>query len=144
MTDRGVSTVVSYVLVLGIVALLSVGLVVSMAGMLDQHRGDASTSSLEVVGHAIADDLATADRLATAGNETETVEVYSDLPEEVADRSYSIAIEGDEVHLWTHDGEATATVTIRTSTPVEATTVAGGSLRIAYNESDGWLVISGD
>ena len=141
-TDRGVSTVVSYVLVLGIVALLSIGLIVTTTGMLDQQRSETSTSSLEVVGHAIADDLATADRLVAAGNETETVEIYSDLPDAIADRTYSITIEDDELRLWTHDGEATATVTVRTSSSVEETTVGGGSLSIEYNVSEGQLVIS--
>lgn len=141
MDDRGVSTALGYVLVLGIVALLSIGLIVSTTGYLEHQRATSSQSSIEVIGHVMAGDIATVDRLAATGDEPDTITLRSSHPRTVADQTYTIAIEDDEIRLWTHDDDSEVTIALQTNASVEPTTIAGGSIVITYDADEDRLVI---
>lgn len=141
---RAVSTVVSYLMVLGIVTVLTTGLFVSTSGFVEDQRQGAVRSELEVVGNQLAADLAVADRLARAGEGAgegaETVQVTSDLPDRVAGATYEIEIvERDDglyrLVLRSLDADVSVTVLVRTRTPIETGTVDGGDVRISYDGS---------
>lgn len=140
MGDRAVSSVVTYLMVLGIVTVLTTGLFVSMSGFVVTQQEGAIRSELEVVGNQFAADLAAADRLALTAGPAGTVQVTSDLPDRVAGTTYEIEIveRADGLYaivLRSHDPAVTVTVLVRTRTPVETGTVDGGDLRIAYDGS---------
>lgn len=154
MTDRGVSTVVSYALILGIVALLTTGLLFSMSGFVDGQQRDTTHSTFEVVGNTLAGDVAVADRLVTASEQPQTVSVTSTLPDRVAGSSYVIDVEdtGDGSAVLTlrggagtgDGGDVFTTVTVRTETPVESTTVEGGAVEVRYDSANETLVVHPD
>lgn len=147
MRNRAVSIVVSYVLVLGIVALLTSALFISMTGLVENQRKQTCRSTLEVVGNTLAADIDAVDRLALASDRSGTVELTTDLPERVAGTPYKIEIgqAGDdgrhEITLRCIDPEASVTVIVRTRTTIETTTVDGGDLEIAYDVQRDTLVV---
>lgn len=155
MAERGVSTVVSYVLTLGIVAILSTTLLASFAPFVTNQQQDAAQSTLSVLGDDIAGDVDAVDRLATRSGTTETVEFRTRLPDRVGGSRYEVRIENAtdgggppydyEITLHTLDFEANAIVSLRTRTPVETRPetdpLDGGVLRISYDATDDRLVI---
>jgi type II secretory pathway pseudopilin PulG len=153
VTDRGVSTVVSYVLALAIVALLSSALVGGFAPLVTNQQQEAAQSTLSVLGNDLAADLTTADRLVTDGGANLTVAVHTRLPDRVAGSHYEVAIRqpdpGETVYVLvfrTADFETGTRVTVRTRTPVETRTgtdaLAGGALRIRYDQTDDELEVT--
>lgn len=147
MRDRGVSTVVNYLLVLGILTLLTTGLFVSMSGFVEDQREEAIRSELEVVGNRLATDIAVAERLSASAGENGTVRTTSKVPPRVAGTQYKIAIQqadGDGQHqivLRSISSDVTVTVTQRTEVPIENTTVDGGTLRIVYDDGTEQVVV---
>jgi hypothetical protein len=155
MSDRGVSTVVSYVLTLAIVALLTTTLLANFAPFVTDQQQDATGSTLSVLGNDVAGDVDTVDRLATRPSEPGTVELRTRLPDRVGGSRYEIAIENStadggppydyEITLRTLDFEASAIVRLRTRTPVETRPATdpleGGTLRIDYNATADQVVI---
>lgn len=140
MTDRGVSTVVSYVLVLGIVTLLSSALIGTFGPFVTNQQQATAGSTLEVFGNDLAGDIESADRLVQGSSGTPTIELRTRLPSQVGESPYDITIAnqgGDvyEITLQARDFDASAIVTVRTETPVVETTVEGGDLRIIYNNN---------
>lgn len=151
---RGVSTVVGYVLVLGIVALLTSTLFVTFGPFVTNQQHDAVHSTLTVVGQDIAGDVESVDRLAVAAGENGTVSLRSSLPSQVGGNQYEIRIERtgseqlsngetvnvSEIVLRTHEPEVRASVTVRTRIALEERTgseaVDGGPIVITY-EVDG-------
>lgn len=145
MDDRGLSTVVSYALALGVVALLTSTLFVSMAGLVENQREDTVRSTLEVVGNALVADLHAADRL--ADERTGTVALRSDLPDRIAGTQYAIEVNesgSGDVTLETHDPEVTVTVPYRTDLTVREATVTGGTLVIEYDSDEAVLEVRDD
>lgn len=145
MRERALSTVISYVLALGIVALLTTLLFVSMGGFVDGERQQTTRSTLEVVGNAIAADIETADRLAQASGDSGTVELAAAQPERVAGTQYTIAIEQVAadgryaITLRSSGPDVTVTVPVTTRTGIDETTVDGGDLEIVY-EGDALVI----
>lgn len=141
MGDRAVSTVLSYALILGIVAILTATLFVSTSGFVENERKETVRSTLEVTGHALAADVETADRLAASAGEPGRVALASDLPDRVAGAQYEIEIdERDdedryEITLRSVDPEVSVTVLVRTETPIEPTAVDGGDVAIEFDPS---------
>lgn len=155
MSERGISTVVSYVLTLGIVAILSTTLLASFAPFVIDQQQDATQSTLSVLGNDIAGDVDAVDRLATRPSTPETVAFRTRLPDRVGGSRYEIRVENTtvddappydyEITLRTVDFEASAVVRLRTRTAVETRPgtdpLDGGVLRISYNATDDRLVI---
>lgn len=144
MTDeRGVSTVVSYVLTLGISSLLIVGLLVATTGYVDSQRQATVRDEMEVLGQHLAFDLEAADRLVQSGDET--VEISRNLPETVTGVAYHVEVDTSgsltTLRLTTERPEVTVEVDVRTSTSVASSSgdsdvVDGGTVVVEYDAGE--------
>lgn len=147
MDNRAVSTVVSYAMILGIVTLLTAALILSMGGHVENEQERTIRSTLEVVGNDVAADVDAADRIALVGDRPETLELSISLPDRVAGSPYKIEISETaddgryEIGLRSTHPEVSVTVTVRTRTAIETTTVDGGDLTIAYDTERDTLVV---
>jgi PKD repeat protein len=87
--DRAVSVAVSYVLALGITAILISGLLVASSDYLEDERQRATVQELDDLGNELAGAFADADRLSRSGGETSlTVE----RPTRIAGSDYTVEI----------------------------------------------------
>lgn len=152
MRDRGVSTVLSYVLALGILSILVSGLVVSFAPFVTNQQQDTAQSTMQVFGNDLAGDLDTVDRLATRNGTNRTVEYRTRLPERVSGSRYEIEVVDTsgqpytyEIWLRAVDFEASTIVRVRTQTPVADGSLEdpldGGDLLVTYDADADRLVI---
>lgn len=130
--DRGVSTVVGYVLNIGIATILITGLLISGASLVSDQRDRTVRSELDVLGNRLAADLETADRLLRTGDGEVTVRTV--LPDRVAGTEYHIAVQTTdgavEIRLETTDSSITRTVPVRNTSRVKTGTVGGGDVVI--------------
>lgn len=138
--DRGVSPVVSYVLALGIVTLLLSGLIVTFAPLVENQQQGAVHSTLEVLGHDVAGDVESVDRLAVEAGDGGTVVFQTWLPDRVEGSPYEIEVDGDpsgyEITLRSVAHETSAVVEVRTRTDIDVSavdTLDGGPIEIAYD-----------
>lgn len=131
--DRGVSTVVGYVLNVGIATLLITGLIFASGNLVGDQRERAVRSEFGVLGNRIAADLETADRLSRVSNGGE-VRVESQLPTYISGRQYQITVEPDgndvDVVLQMDSPDVSVRVSVNNSTAIEPTTIQGGSIEI--------------
>ena len=156
MNDRGVSTILSYALALGILAILVSGLVVSFAPYVTNQQQASAHEALQVYGNDLAGDLETVDRLAlgSEGSENATVVYRTSLPDRVSGSRYHIeVINGTDpsaetcfeckIHLEAADFDGEAFVYVRTQTEIQTTDNAldGGTLLIEYEPEKQELVI---
>lgn len=139
---RAVSTVVGYVLILGIVTILVSGLLIGVGGFVENQQRTTIRNELEVVGEQVASDIASSGRLVRSGStypgeEPSTVEVDRDLPTTVAGKSYVITLRPSppnaEIELETENPDVTVTITMYIQTDITLTTVSGGSISIVYD-----------
>ena len=142
---RAVSTAMSYALVLGIVTLLLTGVTAGFAPLVENQRAEATHATLEVLGNDLAGDIGNVDHLASAAGGDGTVLLRTRLPERVGGSPYEIDVrEVDpdtaanryEILLRSPDRETTATVGLRTGTPIDAAatdTLDGGPVEIVYD-----------
>lgn len=146
MSDRAVSTVVSYVLTLGIITLLLTTLVGVFAPVVTSQQDDATRSTLEVIGNDIAGDLESADRLAGVVGDGE-VELRTRLPDRIGGSTYEVEIEPEgnsyKILLQSDDLETPVTVSVVTDADVETDpdTLEGGILVITYDGDQERLVV---
>ena len=157
MDDRGVSTILSYALALGILAILVSGLVVSFAPYVTNQQQASAHEALQVYGNDLAGDLETVDRLAmeTDGSENATVVYRTSLPDRVSGSRYHIAVNQTddtatsyEYEIWLEavDFAGEAFVNVRTQHEIveriEGDALDGGTLLIEYDPEEDQLVIS--
>lgn len=138
MTDRGLSTAVSYVLTLGITALLISGLILAAGGAVESQRQAVAREELRVIGQQIASRMLAADRLTGAGGETVQVEYAA--PSDVAGSDYRIEVrEGDPATLYLNatDVDASVSVSVPVDTDLVETSVRGTHLEIALTDAGG-------
>lgn len=142
---RAVSTTIGYALTLGITALLVTGLLIAGGGFLQEQRETSTRSELEVIGHQVASDIASADRL--AGSDVTEVSIRRSLPQRVTGSSYSITVENSaQSHLVLASADPEVTIridmeTVFVSNGVATGTVDGGNIVIEYDTSNDELVI---
>lgn len=130
-TDRATATALSYVLTLGITALLISGLLIAAGGAVDRQREDTTREALEVVGQQLSSRLMAADRLAATG--ASEVTVRGAYPDTVAGSTYSIVVRSGpptEIEITATGSRVTVTVGVANRTPVAETSVPGGDVEI--------------
>lgn len=136
VNERALSTVVGYVLSLGIASLLIAGLLVATGGFVDEQREATIRDEMEVIGHQLAADISAADRLVRAGGSSVTV--FRTFPDQVAGVPYKIRVDPGSpttLVLSTEDPEVTVEVDLRTQTSVGPTggiTIDGGAVVVEY------------
>jgi hypothetical protein len=136
VTDRALSTVVSYAVMLVVVGLLVSGLLVGMNGYVADQHDRTVRSELRVVGNHLAADLTSTDRLADSLAGDDRATLRATLPDRVAGGTYLVTIAaagGDryELALATDDPDVTVTVDVRTDVPVETGRFHGGDLLLS-------------
>jgi hypothetical protein len=144
MTDRGVSTVLGYVLGLAIVTALVGGLFITTE-IVSQERERAAESELRVLGNLLAADITTLDRLAFSARDARA-RLVRDLPEGVAGGNYRIQLTHDGsgpgvIKLVASDPDVSVTVPVMNGTAIGNSTASGGGVEIRY---DGRAVVIED
>lgn len=145
--DRGVSTVVGFVLILGITSLLVIGLLVGIGGFIDNQRQATVRDEMEVLGQQVAADIAASDRLVRAGGET--VRVERELPGEVTGLAYTVTVTSSPdassyvttIELETSNPDISVDVSVRTATEVTGGSLNGGDLSVEYDSGPDELVV---
>lgn len=134
---RGQTTTLEYTLTLALGALVVVTLVVGAGEFVTDQREQVVRTELNVVGQQLAGDIVAADRLAQAGESTETVELTSDLPATVAGTGYNVAVDTSgptqRLVLTSTDPEVEVSLRVRTTTTLEPGGVSGGELTVVYD-----------
>lgn len=144
--ERAVTSVLNYVLLLGVVAILVSVIIVSASSFVDGQREETVRSELTVQGNRLAADLSTADTLAASGD----VRLRSALPERAARRGYRVSIQSASpantyrLVLESRNPSVTVTVRVRTEHPVETGSHSGGDLWISYDAATGRLEVADD
>lgn len=140
--DRGVSTALSYTLILGIITLLLTGLTMGFAPLVTSQQAGASHATLEVLGNDVAGDIDRVDQLAGTAGSGGTVVLQTRLPDRVGGSPYEIDIaETNETRLYaitltSVDQGTSATVQVRTQTEIDVSaidTLDGGPLEIEFD-----------
>lgn len=145
---RATSTALGYVLSLGITAILVSGLIVAGGGLMESQRDQTARIELEVIGQTVADDLASAARLADCASCE--LQLRIDVPSRVAGESYLIeVVEVDppnyyRLALTTGRSNVAVTVSVRTSVPIVETSVTGGTMLVEYDPATGQLEVRND
>lgn len=145
MSDRAVSTTLSYSLTLSISALLVVGLLTAGGTFISDQRDDVVESELEVIGERLAADISTADRLVEMGDGPTNVSVYSRLPSTVSGSSYDVEVRADNgnasLRLTTRSLDRNVDVPVANTTDLSPGATSGGDLAIVYNDSSDSLEV---
>lgn len=152
MADRGVSTVVSYVLMLGILVILASTLVGAFAPFVTNQQQRTAHSTLGVIGNDLAGDIESVDRLGKRAGANGTVVVQTRLPTRIGGSPYEIEITQPTagttayaITVRTVEFDASSIVHVRTQTPVEerseAAALDGGNLRISYDVDANEIVV---
>lgn len=121
-----------YSLALVITTILVSGLLVTGSGFVDTQTERVIRSELTVIGQDLASDVEATDRLSRASGSDVEVAVRSDLPSNVAGRSYSLSVNAtgnDELVLSTTDPSVSVTVPVETVRPLAPANASGGSVR---------------
>lgn len=142
MSERAVSIVVNYAMILAILTLLSTGLVVTTNSFVEDQQERAIRSQLHVVGNHLAADLVTVDQLARTVDDSGTVRLTSDFPGRVAGSEYRITISHVEedtyrITLTSTDPTESVQVEVRSQTAIESGTVRGGTVSYEVDGGSG-------
>jgi hypothetical protein len=121
-----------------VVALLVSSLFVGVGGLVERQQERAIGSQLETVGNGVAAALTRTGRLGNAGGTHTDVVVTKTLPDTVAGTQYLIDIDATApprytLTLQSVEPELQTTVVLRSSVPIQETTVTGGRLQLIYD-----------
>ena len=134
--DRAVSVTVGYVLNFAIASILVSGLLIAGGGLIERQTEQVTEDELSVIGHQLADDISSADRLVRAGD-VSNLSIRSDLPQRTAAGGYTVNVTADgndgEVVLRTNAPEVVVTVPFRVQSSLSGGTLEGGPVRIEYD-----------
>lgn len=149
MRDRALSNVVNYALMLGIVSLVVSGLVFGVGNVVENQQQRAIQSELTTIGHRLAEDVETVDRMVAMNGGAGAVELRTTVPDRVAGSGYRItitAVVADRyvIVLESIDPEVRVHVALRVRTDLSTTTVRGSELTIRYDEGSDAVVVSDD
>lgn len=142
--ERAISVSVNYILSLVIVTMIISGLFIGMNGFVQTERKNTVRSEFDVLSNRLTADLAAADRLAqTTSGPTASVEVYTEIPQQVAGVGYEIEITATDagdyydvtIRLTSNRFGIERVAEVRTANEVVDTTVSGGPYVITFDGS---------
>lgn len=138
---RGVSITLNYVLTVAISTMLIVGLLVAGTTYVNGERERVVESELEVLGHHLAGDIATADRMVQVSDAPTDISVSSKVSETVAGSGYNVHVRAADgnvsLEFAAYSPDVTVTVPVANRTAVASTDVTDDELVIEYADEDG-------
>lgn len=114
MTDRGMSTTLSYVLTLGIAAVLVTGLITAGGTFVQDRREQVIREELRVIGEHVAGNVERVDRYARASDTLSEARITQALPRQATGSRYSVTLRengGDPV-LWLNSSRPSVSVAL--------------------------------
>ncbi len=140
MTDRAVSAVLGYIMMLGILTLLVSGIFLSAGNYVENQQERVIRSEFNVLGNRLAADIAAIDRLALASNSGGKATLVTNLPPRAAGKTYEVTISpvaGSSnvyhINLSANKPSVDVTVKVKAQTPIVTSTVGGGEVQIRFN-----------
>lgn len=138
--ERGVSSALSYALIVVLTVSLTAGLVFGTSSMIDEQRDRVAQDQVDAIGQRLAATISTVDRLNTTEPQPDTAAITREFPRRVGGLQYRIktaAVDSNRWRLYVEVREAainrTFTVRLRSGVELEETTVNGGPLRVFYD-----------
>ena len=121
MTDRGVSTTLSYVLTLTIATLLVGGLIMAGSSFVEDRREQVIRQELRVVGEHLASNIEQVDRYGRAADTVHTATVAQSFPNDVTGSSYTVELkDGSPPQLFLNSSRPRMSVTVNVSDGITA------------------------
>lgn len=146
-SNRSVSIVLGYILVLAISTVLISGLLLAGGNFVEDNRERVIESELNVIGHHIAGNMEQVDRMVDASHDgdPDTAYINQTFQRTVTGSSYNVEIVDDDpkqVVLTATDPEVTVHVNATLKTDVdEEATATGGTISVYYDTDAEELVI---
>jgi hypothetical protein len=154
MDRRGVSSAITYALVITITLTLTAGLLFGTESLIQQNREQTAVEQMEVVEQRVATTVETTYRLAESSSpdpSPERVRVTRELPDRLAGSQYHIELEdptGDaariEVELVEFDAATETTVRLEVEfgdPDFSEASVNGGDIAVVYDPGDNEVTI---
>jgi hypothetical protein len=139
-TDRAVSITVTYAIALVITTVVVATLLTAASGFLTGQREEVVRDGFRDVGHTLAGDMKTADRLNRSMDPNASIRLDTRLPETVGDREYTVVVQNTtartnertayEIRMRTRAPRIVHTVEFNASSAIDTSAVAGGAVRI--------------
>ncbi|ELZ29198.1 hypothetical protein C475_03239 [Halosimplex carlsbadense 2-9-1] len=147
--DRGVSTAVSYVLIVAIALLLTTGLILGTEALIQNERQETVRQQLEVVGQQLSSTVMTVDRFNETDSVPEQAAVTRQFPTRVAGSQYQVGVLPEDVdsgrytlYLDAVDSNINVTVPVRQAdSDLRRTRLNGGPIRVRYDGPTAEVVI---
>lgn len=149
MTDRAVSSAVSYVLLVAIALVLTSALIIGTSTLVENQREQAVEGQLEVVGQQLASTIMSVDRLNATEAEPTSAAITRRFPRRAAGAQYFVGVIVEDadrgrytLYLDAVDTDVNVTVPVQAAdTEVRQTRVGGGTLRVVYDPATAEVVI---
>jgi hypothetical protein len=139
-SDRAVSITVTYAIALVITTVVVATLLTAASGFLTGQREEVVRDGFRDVGHTLAEDLETADRLNRSMESNASIQIDTRLPERIGNRHYTVVVRNTtartgetiayEVRMHTREPRIVHTVAFNASSHIDTSAVSGGSVRI--------------
>ncbi|MFC5970237.1 hypothetical protein ACFPYI_02730 [Halomarina salina] len=142
--DRGLSTVISYVLTLGVTGILITGLLVAGGDIVGGQRQATIDSQMQVVGQQIVSDFETADQLSRDGTPS-TIVLSRSYPDRMTGATYMVHLEDvsgttkQRLVLTTENPDVSVSVTFDTYRDISISgggAIRGGELSITFDGTE--------
>lgn len=149
MSERAVSTTVSYVLALAVATILVGGLIVAGSTFVEERREAVVEQELRVVGEHLAGNIEQVDRYARAPQTVEAARITQTYPSRVTGSGYVVTLRGDvsqpQLQLNASNPDVRVTVNVTVQEDVATESVAnGGRIVAVYDTGAGELEIQND
>ncbi|MFB6139042.1 MAG: hypothetical protein ABEJ26_01245 [Halosimplex sp.] len=138
--DRGVSSALSYALIVVLTVSLTATLVLGTSSLVDDQRERVARDQVDAIGQRLAWTIATVDRLNATETRPEAASITREFPRRLGGVQYrieSVAVASNRWRLYVRapDVGINQSFTVRLSSGVslEETTVNGGTLRVYYD-----------
>ena len=140
--NRGVSIALNNVLSIAITTVLISGLIIATSGFMQSQRANAATDELSIIGQRTATDLVKMDQYVTQRSVPELV-LETRLPSRVVGSSYLLSLSNETavcgsgpcLVLTTVEPEEEVVIALDVSSPIEPSSVTGGTVRLVYDGS---------
>lgn len=139
--NRGVSSALSYALIIVLTVSLTAGLVLGASSLVSEQREAVARDQVDAIGQRLSTTIMTADRLNATETRPDELSVERTFPRriggvqyrietaKVASNRWRLTIETREIGI-----QQSFTIRLRSGVELEETTLNGGRLRVYYDE----------